>query len=395
MKKKMLALLLAVSMVMALSACGSGGDEAKETQKKETQKETEAAPAETKAEGTQAATEGGEASSMDELIAAAQEEGELVVYGSCEDAYISAACQAFEAKYGIKTSWQRLTGGEVQAKLEEENGNPSADVWFGGTSDPQSVCASEGLLMAYDAQNKSHLISADCSDPDGYWYGIYRGILGIFYNKEELDRLEIEYPTDWDDLLDPKYEGLIWFSNPNTASTAKLAINTFVQQRGHDGAMDYFVALDKNVAQYTKSGGGPSKSVGSGECVIGIGFLHDAVYQITQGYDNIGMCIPASGTTCETGATSIFAGCKHPNAAKLWIEFCLTPECVELADDTGSFQFLVLDNAEQPAVLADFDLDPNNTLEYDFADAKENTQKYVEDLFEALGSAADSRFKTE
>ena len=34
MKKKMLALLLAVSMVMALSACGSGGDEAKETQKK-------------------------------------------------------------------------------------------------------------------------------------------------------------------------------------------------------------------------------------------------------------------------------------------------------------------------------------------------------------------------
>lgn len=396
MKKKMLALLLAGSMVLALSACGSGGGESKETQKEETKAaETQAAPEESKSEETQAAAEGNEAASMDELIAAAQEDGELVVYGSCEDPYIAAACQAFEEKYGIKTSWQRLTGGEVQAKLEEENGNPSADVWFGGTSDPQSVCASEGLLMAYDAMNKGNLVSADCSDPDGYWYGIYRGILGIFYNKEELDRLGIDYPTDWDDLLDPKYEGLIWFSNPNTASTAKLAINTFVQQRGHDGAMEYFVALDKNVAQYTKSGGGPSKSVGSGECVIGIGFLHDAIYQITQGYDNIGLCIPASGTTCETGATSIFAGCKHPNAAKLWIEFCLTPECVELAEPAGQYQFLILENAKQPSVLDNYDLDPNNTLEYDFEDAKENTQKYVEDLFQALGDAADGRFKTE
>lgn len=359
MKKKLLSVLLALSMVAGLSVCAAAED-----------------------------------ASMDDLIAAAQEEGELVVYGSCEDPYISAACDAFQEKYGIETSWQRLTGGEVQAKIEEENGNPSADVWFGGTSDPQSVCATQGLLMAYDAQNKSHLPEG-FYDADGYWYGIYRGILGIFYNAEELDRLEIEYPTDWDDLLDPKYEGLIWFSNPNTASTAKLAINTFVQMRGHDEAMEYFVALDKNVAQYTKSGGGPSKSVGSGECVIGIGFLHDAVYQIEQGYDNIGLCIPSSGTSCEVGATSIFEGCKHPNAAKLWIEFCLTPDCVELADDTGSFQFLLLDNASQPAVLENYDLDPNNTIDYDFEDAKANTAQYVEDFFEALGTSADSRFQTE
>ncbi len=37
----------------------------------------------------------------------------------------------------------------------------------------------------------------------------------------------------------------------------------------------------------------------------------------------------------------------------------------------------------------------NNTIDYDFEDAKENSAKYVEDFFNALGSAADSRFKTE
>ena len=381
MKKKLLALLLVFALAFALVACGNNANETPNTNNTPNTDDT--------------GDDAGEADPLADLIAAAQEEGELVVYGSCEDPYIAAACQGFEDKYGIEVSWQRLTGGEVQAKIEEENGNPSADVWFGGTSDPQSVCAAQGLLEPYEAVNAVNLVNDSFRDPDGYWYGVYRGVLGIFYNMEELDRLGLEYPTDWDDLLDPKYEGLIWFSNPNTASTAKLTINTFVQMRGLDEAMEYFKALDKNVAQYTKSGGGPSKSVGSGECVIGIGFLHDAIYQITQGYDNIGMSVPASGTSCEIGATSIFAGCKHPNAAKLWIEYALTPDCVERADDTGSFQFLVLSNAEQPAVVEQFNLDPDVTIDYDFEDAKENTSTYVETFFEAIGAAADDRFKTE
>ncbi|MBR3172083.1 MAG: iron ABC transporter substrate-binding protein, partial [Lachnospiraceae bacterium] len=59
------------------------------------------------------------------------------------------------------------------------------------------------------------------------------------------------------------------------------------------------------------------------------------------------------------------------------------------------YQFLVIDNAEQPAVAAEFGLDPDNVMEYDFDDAKENTTQYVEDVMNALGSAADDRFQTE
>ena len=166
--------------------------------------------------------------------------------------------------------------------------------------------------------------------------------------------------------------------------------------KGHDEGIAYLVELDKNIAQYTKSGSGPSKNVGTGECIIGIGFLHDGVYQILQGYDNIGLIIPEDGTSYEVGSTAIFEGCEHPNAAKLWIEFALSPDCVELADDAGSYQFLVIDNAAQPDALAAFpELDPSKTIDYDFADAKENTSKYVADYFDALGAAADDRFKTE
>ena len=330
-----------------------------------------------------------------ELVAAAQAEGELTVYGSCEEPYLAAAAKNFEKEFGIKVSYLRLSTGEVQAKITEEKGNPSADVWFGGTNDPYNESAKLGLLMAYEAKNAKNLASPMYRDADGYWYGIYKGILGFMVNTEELKRLNLEAPKGSDDLLKPEYKDKIWLSNPNTAGTAKLVINTLVQLKGHDEAMKYFVELDKNIAQYTKSGSGPSKKVGIGECVIAIGFLHDGITQILDGYDNIALIIPEEGTSFEIGSTAIFEGCAHENAAKLWIEYALSPDCVELADDAQSYQFLVITNAQQPAVVEPFGLDPDNVMKYNFEDAKANTSKYVQDFFNALGAAADSRFKTE
>ncbi len=383
--KKLIAILLSLIMVLSFAACGA--EKAPETTA------APAAPAETDAPAeTEAPVE---ASYMDQLIAAAKEEGTLVVYGSCEEEYLAVACEKFQELYGIEVQYQRLSTGEVQSKVEEENGTPSGDVWFGGTTDPYNVCAAEGLLEAYEAENASHLMGPAYRDADGYWYGIYKGILGFMVNRDELDRLGLEAPKDWADLLKPEYEGLVWTSNYNTAGTAKLVINTMIQKYGHDEGIQYLVDLDKNVHVYTKSGSGPSKNVGTGECVIGIGFLHDGITQIVDnGYGNIELVIPSSGTSYEIGATAIFKGAKHPNAAKLWIEFALSPDCVNLAKDNGSYQFLVIDNAEQPKEAADFGLDPENVMDYDFEDAKNNIKTYVEEVMTALGGG-DDRFKTE
>ena len=84
----------------------------------------------------------------------------------------------------------------------------------------------------------------------------------------------------------------------------------------------------------------------------------------------------------------------HPNAAKLWVEYALSPECVELAAKNGSYQFLVIDNAKQPEQAAEFGLDPENVMDYDFEDAKNNIKTYVEEVMNALGGG-DDRFKTE
>ena len=379
--KKFLALLLTAMMVLSLAACG--------------QKNTDDPN-----KGTDENNYPEYFAGMEDLITAAKAEGELVVYGSCEEEYLSAACANFEKVFGIKTTFQRLSTGEVQAKIEEENGNPSADVWFGGTTDPYNVCASEGLLEAYEAKNASHLTSDMYRDAQGRWYGIYKGILGFMVNTDELTRRGLEAPQDWKDLLKPEYQGLIWLSNYNTAGTAKLVINTMIQKYGHDEGIKYLVDLDKNIEVYTKSGSGPSKNVGTGECVIGIGFLHDGITQINDnGYTNIQLIVPSSGTSFEIGATAIFKGAAHPNAAKLWIEYALSPECVNLGARSGSYQFLVLDNATQPQAAKDFGLDPENVMDYDFEDATNNIKTYVEEVMTALANSGANtgadRFKTE
>ena len=196
--KKFLSLLLVLLMALSLAACGGKDDKPADQTPPPADNQSDS---QKPADSNEPAAPAEPADPMAELVAAAQAEGELVVYGSCEEEYLSAACEHFQELYGIKTTYQRLSTGEVQAKIEEENGNPSADVWFGGTTDPYNVVAAEGLLEAYDAVNASHLLDAQYRDADGYWYGIYKGILGFMVNKDELARMNLEAPQDWQDLL--------------------------------------------------------------------------------------------------------------------------------------------------------------------------------------------------
>ncbi len=128
--------------------------------------------------------------------------------------------------------------------------------------------------------------------------------------------------------------------------------------------------------------------MGTGECVIGIGFLHDGITQIIDnGYDNIELIIPSSGTSCEVGATAMFKGRRAPQRCEAVDRVRSVPECVELAAQNGSYQFLVIDNATQPEAAAEFGLDPDNVMEYDFDDATKNIKTYVEEVMNALAAS--------
>ena len=318
--------------------------------------------------------------------------GELVVYGSCEKLQLTAICAKFEELTGIDTRCERYSTGEVLEKIRDENGKPQADVWFGGTTDPYNEASLLGLLEPYEAKNVSHLIGPEFKDNQNCWHGIYRGILGIFWNKIELEKLGLESPKDWDDLTKPEYKGLIAMANPSTSGTGKLFVNTMVQLKGEEEAMRYFSELDKNICIYTKAGSKASKIIPTGEAIIGIGFLHDVLFQIVDNkFAHVGMAAPESGTSYEIGATAILKGCKNLKNAKKFIEFALSPECVNLSQENGAYQFLVIDNAAPVKVAVDAGLDKIKTINYDFEDAKLKGEKYYAEFFDSI--VVDDRFE--
>ena len=87
------------------------------------------------------------------LSGAAHAKGRLVVYCSATNEMCEAETKAFGEKYDVKTSFIRNGSGSTLAKVDAEKKNPQADVWYGGTLDPQSQAGEMGLLQPYTSPN--------------------------------------------------------------------------------------------------------------------------------------------------------------------------------------------------------------------------------------------------
>lgn len=294
--------------------------------------------------------------------------GRLVVYCSATNIMCETATKAFEKKYDVKTSFIRNGSGSTFAKIEAEKNNPQADVWYGGTFDPQSQAGELGLLEAYRSPNVDQIVER-FKDPGkvkgNYSSAIYMGILGYGVNTERLKKLGItELPKCWNDLKDPRLKGEIQIADPQSSGTAYTAIATFVQLWGEAQAFDYFKQLHPNISQYTKSGITPSRNSARGEATVGIGFLHDYALEKEQGAP-LELIVPCEGTGYELGGVSILKGARNLDNAKLFVDFALSKEGQELAWKKGeAHQILTNTTAEQSPQA--FDPAKLNLINYDF-----------------------------
>lgn len=285
------------------------------------------------------------------LAGAAHAEGRLVVYCSATNAMCENAVKEFGKAHDVKASFIRNGSGSTFAKIEAEKGNPQADVWYGGTFDPQSQAGELGLLEAYQSPNLAQ-IEERFRDPGkmkgNYSSAIYMGILGFGVNTDRLKKLGIsEAPKCWSDLLKPEFKGEIQIADPQSSGTAYTAIATFVQLWDEDKAFDYFKQLHPQISQYTKSGVTPSRNAARGETAIGIGFLHDYTLEKDKGAP-LELVVPCEGTGYELGGVSIIKGARNMDNAKLFVDWALSKEGQESAWKQGeSLQILTNTTAEQ------------------------------------------------
>ena len=321
------------------------------------------------------------------LSSVAQAEGRLVVYCSATNEMCETETKAFGEKYDVKTSFIRNGSGSTLAKVDAEKKNPQADVWYGGTLDPQSQAGEMDLLEPYQSKNLEQIMP-QFRDPakrkGNYSSAVYVGILGFGVNTDRLKEKNLPVPQCWKDLTNPIYKGEIQIADPQSSGTAYTALATFSQLWGQDQAFDYLKKLNANVSQYTKSGIAPARNAARGETAIGIGFLHDYSLEKEKGAP-LTLISPCEGTGYEIGGVSILKGARNMDNAKLFVDWALSKEAQELSWKKGqSYQILTNTTAEasplslklQDLKLINYDMD-----KYGAADVrKELISKWVNEV---------------
>lgn len=286
----------------------------------------------------------------EEIVAEVVEEvtGPLTVLCGPQEDWCQAMVAAFQEETGIETSYLRLSSGEAVARLEAEAEAPTFDVWWGGPSDGQVEAYTKGLIEPYFPPNADQ-IPDNLKDTESGWTGIYIGALGFCSNQDVLDELGVEAPTSWDDLLDPKLEGNIAIADSRTSGTAYTFLYTQVLLDGEDAAFDYMKQLDQNIFQYTKSGSSPGTMAASGEVAVAIIFSHDCVKFREETGTNLVVSFPEEGTGYEIGGEALIKNAPNPAAAKVWMDWVLTPEAQAIAATVKSFQVPTNPNTVVPA----------------------------------------------
>jgi iron(III) transport system substrate-binding protein len=301
------------------------------------------------------------------LPLAAQAQGNLTVYCSVQEEWCRPMMAAFERATGIRVAMTRRSSGETMTQIRAEASNPRGDVWWGGTGDPHMQAAQENLTVEYRSPRLAELHPWAVRQAEQAQFrtvGIYAGALGYSFNTRELERRRIAAPTCWADLAKPEFRGEVQVADPNTSGTAYTMLATLVQLMGEEPAFTFLRALHRNVNQYTRSGAAPARAVATGETLVGITFLHDAVTQKLAGAP-VTIVAPCEGTGYEIGSMSIIRGARNMENARRFYDWALSPEAQAIASQANSFQ--LPSNRASPIPPQAPRFEDVRLIDYDFA----------------------------
>jgi len=268
------------------------------------------------------------AGGMDALIAAARQEGELSTTGLPDDwaNYKGIKRVFFREKYSFLRHNDLTTdasSGEIIEQIRANAGNR-------GPQNPDVIdvgfvwgarAKAENLLQPYRVATWD-TIPAEIKDPDGFWYGNYFGSMAFEVNANAVPFI----PQDWQDLLDPRFRGMISINDPTASSqSAHLVWASTLGNGGTLAQPEKGIAFFKELAQkgnLVATSFTPASLV-SGELPITLRWDFNALANRDNnvGRARIEVIYPKSGTLAGVYVQAINAFAPRPHAARLWVEF--------------------------------------------------------------------------
>lgn len=260
------------------------------------------------------------AQTIDKLYEEAKKEGVLTFYTSQVASAEQKIAQAFKKKYpGINVEVIYAGGGVLFEKIraEAQAGRDIADIHVQSDLPLMEKLREANLLAQYDAPEAAAFPPA--YRKDGYWTGFADFVNVIAYNKVKVKADAA--PKRWADLLDPKWSG-------RTASVhiggggLPWVLYYYFRKQLDPNFWTKFAALKP---QMFDGGGAVANAVASGKADLGLVAGSSSYSAIADGAPLVNI-LPAEGVPGVTFTIAILKAAKHPNAARLFVNWYLSKE---------------------------------------------------------------------
>lgn len=288
-------------------------------------------------------------SMMGAAVSAAKAD-EITVYTSYEEDDFAFFLEAMKEDLpDLTVNVLRLSTGDLAARMLAEASNPQHDVIWGYAVthllDPRIL----DMVEPYKPANFDR-VPERLRDPDGRWFAVTGYLAAFCVNNEVLEKQGLPMPTSWADLTKPEFKGQVVMPNAASSGTGYLMIASILQMKGEEEGWKFLKELDKNMAQYIKSGSKPCNAASQGEYAVGASFALRAVKNVIEGYP-ITMVIPSEGAGHELEANALMKASKNKEAAKRFLDWTLSDRAIQAYYDR--YEFVTVGSGEMPAKYVD------------------------------------------
>ena len=289
------------------------------------------------------------------LIEAAKKEGKVIYYTSTDLPVAEKLAKAFEAKYpGISVRVERTGAERVFQRIGQEYSSNIHAVDVVNSSDAAHfiVWKRDGILAPYVPEDVAKFYPAEHKDPDGQ-FASWRIWLSIIAYNTNLVKPE-DAPKSFADLLDPKWKGKIVKAHPGYSGTILTATFEMVRDIG----WEYYENLAKQNIMQVQSATDPPKKLSLGERSVMADGTEYNIFLLKEAGQPVEAVYPTEGTPFIVGPNGVFKAAPNPNAAKLFQNYCFTPDAQQIIIEVGGLRSLHAQAKEKPGrkPLADIKL---------------------------------------
>src|SRR3981189_2760291 len=272
-----------------------------------------------------------------QLIEAAKKEGKGVWYTAIDLSVAEKIAGAFKEKFdGIEVRVERTGAERVFQRIGQEYASNVHAVDIANSSDAAHllVWKKQGILLPYVPEDVAKHYNPEHRDPDGTYPG-FRATLSPIASNTKLVKAE-DAPTSFKDLLDPKWKGKIVKAHPGYSGTILTATFEMVRDIG----WDFYENLAKQNIMQVQSATDPPKKLALGERSVMADGTEYNVFILKESGQPVEVVYPTEGTPFITGPNGIFKAAPNPNAAKLFQNYCFTPEAQQIVVEAGGLRSL-------------------------------------------------------